>query len=64
MSTSRIKLEDIEKSEGTTDKEVIDNMTEADINRGILSDKDTPNLSDEELKELKRVPKEGEHGKN
>ncbi len=61
MSIIRIKLEDIEKSEGSTNKEVVDGMTEADIKRGILSDEDSPNLTDEELKEMKRVSEDGEH---
>jgi hypothetical protein len=64
MAITRIKLEDIEKSKGTTNKEVVDNMSEADINRGILSDVDSPNLADKELKEFKPVPKGGENEKN
>lgn len=64
MAIRRVKLEDIEKSKGTTSKDVIDNMTEADISRGILSDIDSPNLTDEELKEFKPVPKGGENEKN
>lgn len=61
MAIKRIKLEDIEKSKGSTDKKTVDNMTEADISRGILADIDTPNLTDEELKEFKPVPKGGEN---
>ncbi|XPF95461.1 hypothetical protein ACM9HF_05450 [Colwellia sp. RE-S-Sl-9] len=61
MAIKRIKLEDICKSEGTTDKSVIDNMTEADIKRGILSDIDSPNITDKELEEFKPVPKGGEN---
>ncbi|WDD98285.1 hypothetical protein [Thalassomonas actiniarum] len=64
MSIKRIKLEDIEKSKGTTDKAVIDNMTETDISEGILADIDSPNLTDKELKEFKQVPKEGENEKD
>ena len=64
MTVKRIKLEDVEESKGTTDKEVIDNMTEADIKRGILSDVDSPNLTDEEIKEFKPVPEGGENEKN
>lgn len=64
MVTKRIKFEDIEKSKGSTDKDVIDKMTEADIKRGILSDIDSPNLTDEELEEFKPVPKGGENEKD
>lgn len=64
MAIKRIKFEDIEKSKGSTDKDVIDKMTEADIKRGILSDIDSPNLTDEELKEFKSVPKGGENEKD
>lgn len=61
MAIKRIKYESIEKSKGSTDKDVIDKMTEADINRGILSDIDSPNLTDKELEEFKPVPKGGEN---
>lgn len=64
MTIKRIKLEDIEKSKGTTDKDTVDKMTESDINRGILADEDSPNLTDEELDEFKPVPKGGENAKN
>jgi len=64
MAIKRIKFEDIEKSKGSTDKDVVDKMTESDINRGILSDADSPNLTDEELKEFRPVPKGGENEKN
>jgi len=64
MAIKRIKLEDIEKSKGSTDKDVLDSMTEADIKRGILSDADSPNLTDEELEEFKSVPKGGENEKD
>ncbi|GAB2190274.1 hypothetical protein MAH1_18820 [Sessilibacter sp. MAH1] len=55
MAIKRIKFEDIEKSQGSTDKNVIDKMTEADIKRGILSDIDSPNLTDKELDEFKSI---------
>lgn len=55
MAIKRIKFEDIEKSQGSTDKNVIDNMTEADIKRGTLSDIDSPNLTDKELDEFKSI---------
>ncbi|WDE11044.1 hypothetical protein [Thalassomonas haliotis] len=64
MSIKRIKLEDVEKSKGTTDKAVIDNMTETDISEGILADIDSPNLTDKELKEFKQVSKEGKNEKD
>ncbi|WP_226648101.1 hypothetical protein [Microbulbifer variabilis] len=64
MTVKRIKLEDIKKSRGSTDKKTVDSMTEADINKGIISDPDSPNLNDEELKEFKPVPKGGENEKN
>jgi hypothetical protein len=64
MATIRIRIEDILKSKGETDKTVVDNMTEADIKRGILADEDTPNLTDEELDEFKRVPEGGESEKD
>ncbi len=64
MAIKRIKLEDIEGSKGTTKKDVVDKMTEADIKRGIISDVDSPNLTDEELKEFKSVPKGGENEKD
>ncbi|WP_281559508.1 hypothetical protein [Thalassomonas sp. RHCl1] len=64
MSIKRIKLEDVEKSKGTTDKAVIDNMTETDISEGILADIDSPNLIDKELKEFKQFPKKGENEKD
>ena len=57
MAIKRIKFEDIKNSKGTTDKNIVDNMTEADIKRGILADIDSPNLTDEELKEFQPVAK-------
>lgn len=64
MAIKRIKFEDIEKSKGSTDKDVVDKMTETEIKRGILSDVDSPNLTDEELEEFKPVPKGGENEKD
>ena len=64
MAIIRIKLEDIPESKGDTDKTVIDGMTEVDIKRGIIADEDSPNLTDEELDDFKRVPKGGENEKD
>lgn len=64
MSVTRIKFEDIEKSKGSTDKKTVDKMTDKDISKGILSDVDSPNLTDDELKEFKAVPSGGENDKN
>lgn len=64
MTITRIKLEDVEKSKGETDKSIVDSMTEADIKRGIIADNDSPNLTDEELDEFKPVPKGGENEKD
>lgn len=63
MVIKRIKFEDIKNSKGSTDKYVVDKMTEADIKRGILSDADSPNLTDKELEEFKPVPEGGENEK-
>jgi len=54
MTIKRIKFEDIPKSKGGTKKEDIDSLSQADIKKGILVDPDTPNLSDEDLKEFKK----------
>ena len=64
MSITRIKLEDIKKSKGSTEKSIIDKMTDKDINKGIISDIDSPNLTDAELKEFKPLPTGGENEKS
>jgi hypothetical protein len=45
-------LEDLRKMKGKTDLERVKNTTEKDILEQIISDPDTPNLTDDELKEF------------
>lgn len=60
MTVVRTKLTDIPKSIGNTVGAVINSMADTDIKRGILADADSPNLTDEELADFKRLPECGE----
>ena len=45
-------LEELRKMKSKTDIEAFKNMTEAEIKEQILADPDTPNLTEDELKEF------------
>ena len=55
MTTKRIKFEDIKKQKGATDKHALDKMTDAEIAKRALGDRDTPVPTKKELKEFQRV---------
>ncbi|MDH5730613.1 MAG: hypothetical protein OEZ58_16605 [Gammaproteobacteria bacterium] len=61
MSTEKkhYTLEELRKMRGRTDIEAFEKLTDKEIKEQILADPDTPNLSEDELKEFD-FPKERE----
>lgn len=56
-------LEEIEQMKSLSDLERIKRTTEKDILEQIIADPDTPNLTDEEIKEFRLVNEGPAHGK-
>lgn len=55
MATKRIKFEDIKKQNGATEKQTLEEMTDAEIIEGAIGDRDTPVPTEKELKEFRPV---------
>lgn len=53
----RVSFDEIQKMQSRTVPDIFIKLTEADINRRTLSDPDIPNLTEDELKEFKTLPK-------
>ena len=57
MATKKINFNDIKNSKGKTNKHDVESLTNTQINEAALSDPDSVVLTDEELKECKKVGK-------
>lgn len=64
MTIKKVKLKDISKSRGRTDKEQLDKLTDAQIAEAVLGDKDAVVPTEKELEEFsKPKPRESKDDK-